>query len=210
MRWAVAAVAAVVLSTAAAAQDRSPSWLQERLESGFAEALGGTVRIGKLDVEWTALAATVGDVEIVVPAEGAPPLTISIANARVKLAWSGLTSIGGGSIHITELGIPSANDRRTLSTYEERGRTIPYPIDAVWHGTDWSETIQADWVEQFYTLCYSKPAVEAVSWWDFRDPGYMPNGGLIAADYRPKESYQRLAGLVERWRPSRGTSAAAN
>jgi hypothetical protein len=106
----------------------------------------------------------------------------------------------GKPIHITELGIPSANDRRTLATYEERGRTIPYPIDAVWHGSDWSEEIQADWVEQFYTLCYSKPEVEAVSWWDFRDPGYMPNGGLIAADFRPKASYGRLLKLIESWR----------
>jgi GH35 family endo-1,4-beta-xylanase len=106
----------------------------------------------------------------------------------------------GKPIHITELGIPSANDRRTLSTYEERGRTIPYPIDAVWHGSDWSEQIQADWVEQFYTLCYSKPEVAAVSWWDFRDPGYMPNGGLITADFRPKESYRRLLTLIDSWR----------
>jgi GH35 family endo-1,4-beta-xylanase len=106
----------------------------------------------------------------------------------------------GKPLHITELGIPSANNRDTVSTYEQRGRRIPYPIDAVWHGTEWSEEIQADWVEQFYTLCYSMPQVQAVSWWDFSDPGYMPNGGFVARDLRPKQSYQRLLKLFGDWR----------
>ncbi len=106
----------------------------------------------------------------------------------------------GKPIHITELGIPSANDQRTLSTYEERGKTIPYPIDAVWHGTAWSEQIQADWVEQFYTLCFSMPEVTAITWWDFTDPGYMPNGGYLGRDLHPKPSYDRLQKLIGQWR----------
>jgi outer membrane protein insertion porin family len=108
LRRTATAIAAALFATAAAAQDPSPGWLQQRLESGFAEALGGTVKIGALDVEWTALAATLERVEITVPAEGAPPLTVSIAKARVQLAWSGLTGIGGGSIHITELAADGA------------------------------------------------------------------------------------------------------
>ena len=106
----------------------------------------------------------------------------------------------GKPIHITELGIPSGNDRRTTSTYEERGRTIPYPIDAVWHGSEWSEQIQADWAEQFYTLCYAMPQVDAITWWDFTDPGYMPNGGFLTRDLRPKPAYERLSKLIGQWR----------
>lgn len=106
----------------------------------------------------------------------------------------------GKPLHITELGIPSAHSKDTASTYEERGRRIPYPIDAVWHGTEWSEQIQADWVEQFYTLCYSMPQVEAVSWWDFSDPGYMPDAGFVTRDMRPKQSYDRLLKLIGDWR----------
>ena len=105
MTWKAAALAAATLcaSAALAAEDRSPSWLQQKLEAGFSEALGGTVKIGTMDVGWTSLSATVGDVAITLPAEGAPPLTVSIKKARVKLSWSGLSGIGGGSIHITEL-----------------------------------------------------------------------------------------------------------
>ncbi|MFB3779204.1 MAG: endo-1,4-beta-xylanase [Bryobacteraceae bacterium] len=106
----------------------------------------------------------------------------------------------GKPLHITELGVPSANNKITVTTYEERGKTIPYPIDAVWHGTEWSEEAQADWVEQFYTICYSMPQVEAVTWWDFSDPGYMPNGGFLTRELRPKPSYDRLKRLIAEWR----------
>jgi outer membrane protein insertion porin family len=83
--------------------ERSTSWLQRRLETGLAAATGGSVRIGRIDVDWTALTATVGDVAISIPAEGAPPLTATLAEGRVKLAWSGLGGIAAGDIHITEV-----------------------------------------------------------------------------------------------------------
>ena len=82
---------------------RNTSWLQRRLETGVAEATGGTVRIGRMDVDWTNLSATVRDVAISIPAPGAPPLTATIGEGRIKLAWSGLPGIGGGQIHITEV-----------------------------------------------------------------------------------------------------------
>jgi outer membrane protein assembly complex protein YaeT len=56
-----------------------------------------------MEVEWTSLTATVGDVSISIPVEGAPPLTASIASGRVKLAWSGLTGLAGGQVHITSI-----------------------------------------------------------------------------------------------------------
>jgi hypothetical protein len=82
---------------------RSTTWLQRRLESGLTEALGGTVRIGRMDVDWTTLAATVGDVSISIPAGDAPPMTATMAEGRIQLAWSGLTGIAGGDVHIIEV-----------------------------------------------------------------------------------------------------------
>jgi endo-1,4-beta-xylanase len=76
------------------------------------------------------------------------------------------------------------------------------PKDLVpgWHG-DWSETMQADWIESIYTLCYSKPEFEAVGYWDFADAGghFWPNGGLLRKDMTPKESYTRLLNLKKSW-----------
>jgi endo-1,4-beta-xylanase len=94
-------------------------------------------------------------------------------------------------IHITELGVPSSSEGVKI------GGTLPY--DHVWHGTQWSETAQADWVEQFYTICYSKPEIQAISWWTFSDPA-RPANGLLRADQQPKESYLRLSKLLSSWK----------
>ncbi|NIR03363.1 MAG: hypothetical protein GTN78_24725, partial [Gemmatimonadales bacterium] len=63
-----------------------------------------------------------------------------------------------------------------------------------WHGP-WSESEQADWITAYATLCYSKPAIEAITWWDFCDPAFIPHGGLVDEELRPKESYHRLGEL---------------
>jgi len=96
-------------------------------------------------------------------------------------------------IHITELGVSSSSE--PAQTGENRT-----PSRNVWHGTEWSEQIQADWVEQFYTLCYSKPEIQAISWWDLADPAFIPHGGFVYPDYRPKQSYERLSRLLAQWR----------
>jgi endo-1,4-beta-xylanase len=100
----------------------------------------------------------------------------------------------GKPIHITEAGIPSLHD------FAPPARDNPYPINAVWHGAKWNEQIQADWVEQFYTLCYSMPQVQAITWWSLNDPGYIPNSGFLTRELKPKESYQRLLKLIVDWR----------
>ncbi len=76
----------------------------------------------------------------------------------------------------------------------------PKISDNGWHGP-WSETRQADWLEAMYTLCYSKPEFQAVTWWDFSDHKghFWPHGGLLNKDLTPKESYTRLLDLQKRW-----------
>ena len=98
----------------------------------------------------------------------------------------------GKPIHITELGISSATTVDELSYLKE-------PLGR-WRG-DWSEAIQADWVEQFYTLCYSKSYIKAISWWDLTDNGnFWPHGGLVNRDLTPKLAYKRLKNLLQTWR----------
>ncbi len=69
-----------------------------------------------------------------------------------------------------------------------------------WHGRPWSEREQADWIEGFYTICCSKPGIEALTWWDFADPSFLPHGGLVDERLRPKEGYRRLQRLLASWR----------
>lgn len=110
---------------------RSTTWLQRRLETGLAEALGGTVRIGRIDVDWTTLSATVGDVAIAIPAGGAPPLTATIGEGRIKLAWSGLSGIAGGQVHITELVARNATfslSREWIDAFKPKVRKEGGPV----------------------------------------------------------------------------------
>jgi outer membrane protein assembly complex protein YaeT len=126
LKIAVAVIVTALASTGAAAQEpRSSTWLQRRLESGLSEALQGTVRIGRLDVDWTSLAATVGAVTIEIPADGAPPLTARIGEGRVQLAWEGLTGIAAGRIHISEVVARNASftiDRAWVEAWKPRRR----------------------------------------------------------------------------------------
>ena len=62
----------------------------------------------------------------------------------------------GKPVHITELGVSSANEPMPEGEVKNPNRNV-------WHGAEWSETIQADWAEQFYTICYSKPEIEAIT-----------------------------------------------
>ena len=97
----------------------------------------------------------------------------------------------GKPIHITELGVSSSIERDEKSYFKT--------ASGLWH-QPWSETIQADWIEQFYTLCYSKPYIQAITWWDFADANFWPHGGFLRRDMIPKESFFRLQKLRNQWR----------
>ena len=131
---AAALLASVTLGPALAQSppvERETTWLQRRLETGLSDALGGTVRIGRMDVDWTALQASVRDVAISIPADGAPPLTATMAEGRVKLAWSGLPGIAGGDIHITDVvarGATFSCTRAWIDSFRPKERKGGGPI----------------------------------------------------------------------------------
>lgn len=103
----------------------------------------------------------------------------------------------GKAVHLTEAGISSSS--ADVPKTEWWGGGIG-GARFVWHGTEFAETSQADWFEQFYTIAYSKPWIFAVSTWDLADPAFIPHGGLVREDGSPKESYVRLAALLRGWR----------
>jgi endo-1,4-beta-xylanase len=100
-------------------------------------------------------------------------------------------------LHITELQIPSSSE--DIPGNEWWGGGIG-GSGILWHGEEFTETIQADWVESVYTILYSKPYVDAITWWDMADPAFVPHGGLVNEDLSPKESYYRLKNLLENWK----------
>lgn len=100
----------------------------------------------------------------------------------------------GKPVHITELGVSSDVCWRNRPKED-----IRMPIRR-WHGKPWSEGEQADWIEGYYTIAYSKPAIHGISWWDFSEPAWYPHGALCHEDLSPKEGYRRLRRLIRSWR----------
>jgi endo-1,4-beta-xylanase len=93
----------------------------------------------------------------------------------------------GKVLHISELTVLSG----------KHGWALPAP----WPTTPQGEQQQVEYVEQLYTLLFSHPAVQAITWWDLQDGEWMgAPGGLLHADLTPKPAYNRLLKLIhETW-----------
>jgi GH35 family endo-1,4-beta-xylanase len=105
-------------------------------------------------------------------------------------------------IYITELGASS-----NLLAPTDTGSVTGNPREPfAWH-RHWDEELQADWVEQVYTIYFSRPSIRAINWYDFADfRPFIVNGGLVREDATPKQSYHRLKQLLNSWNalPPRG------
>ena len=95
----------------------------------------------------------------------------------------------GKPVHVTQVGCPSSSRPHPI---HRAGGLTPEQAGE-WHAP-WSESLQAEWVEKFYTICCGKPYVDAVNWWDLADYNhrYLAHGGLLRTDHTPKPAYHRL------------------
>jgi len=68
-----------------------------------------------------------------------------------------------------------------------------------WKTTPEGEKYQAEEVVRFYTMLFSHPAVEAITWWDFSDYHAWQGApaGFLRADMSPKPAYDALKKLVK-------------
>lgn len=69
---------------------------------------------------------------------------------------------------------------------------------------DWSSTAEGEQrqekaVVQFYTILFSHPAVQAITWWDFSDQGAWQGApaGFVRSDMTPKPAYDALMKLIK-------------
>jgi GH35 family endo-1,4-beta-xylanase len=97
----------------------------------------------------------------------------------------------GVPLHFTELTILSG---RSGWEDEMQGKE--------WQSTPEGEAKQKEDVVRVYTMLFSHPAVEAITWWDFSDQGAWQNApaGFLRDDMTPKPAYDALHDLIKnRW-----------
>ena len=97
----------------------------------------------------------------------------------------------GVPLHFTEVTILSGK------------RNWHKPDGQKWLSTPEGERQQTEDVVRFYTMLFSHPSVEAITWWDFSDRGAWKSApaGFLRADMTPKPSYTALRDLIRRkWR----------
>ncbi len=97
----------------------------------------------------------------------------------------------GLPLHFTENTILSGP--LTPPEYDDLNDYAPVP----WNSTPEGETAQASQIAEMYTALFECPQVEAVTYWNIADDGWLQApGGLLGKDNRPKPSYRALEGLI--------------
>jgi GH35 family endo-1,4-beta-xylanase len=96
----------------------------------------------------------------------------------------------GKPLHWTEVTI-IAGPRQEKLDYSKRYED--------WSSTPEGEKLQAEQAEQFYTLVFSHPAVEAITWWDLSDHEAWLGApaGLLRKDMTPRPAYEALQKLIK-------------
>jgi len=74
------------------------------------------------------------------------------------------------------------------------------------------EASQAKQTVSFYTMLFSHPAVQAITWWDFSDLGAWQRApaGWLRKDMSPKPVYEEMKGLIKSnwWTNAQGVTKA--
>ena len=96
----------------------------------------------------------------------------------------------------------------TVLSGPKRARSAGEPRQKDWLTTPEGEAAQADYAGKFYTLLFSHPAVQAITWWDFSDQGAWQRApaGFLRRDMSPKPIYGRLMQLIHKdwWTDTQG------
>ncbi len=103
----------------------------------------------------------------------------------------------GRPIQITEIGTTAGPTKESIMSGEVGLPELPYP----WH-RHWDDELQAEWMDQIYTIFYAKDWVEAINWYDFVDPySFIDNGGFLKSPAGPaRPIYDRLKNMQKYWK----------
>jgi len=113
----------------------------------------------------------------------------------IERAWAVCETYArfGLPLHFTELTVLSGR----LKAADDNDWHF---VHADWRSTAEGEAAQLDYGSRLYTLLFSHPAVEAITWWDFADYGAWQGApaGLLRKDMTPKPLYDWLMDAFHR------------
>jgi endo-1,4-beta-xylanase len=135
-------------------------------------------------------------VEQLVGADGRPLYdVIGIQSHMHGGAWSNET-IWNVCERYARFGVPLHFTEVTILSGQRQWNK---PAEGAWPSTPEGEAHQAREVVRFYTMLFSHPAVEAITWWDFSDFGAWKGApaGFLRADMTPKPAYDELKKLIK-------------
>ncbi len=86
------------------------------------------------------------------------------------------------------------------------------PITGSWRTGSWTPEAQVEFTEQFVKLCFGHPGVVSINWWGFSDRNiWLPGGGLVDEEYRPKPVYLMLDKLINQtWKTNLASTTDKN
>lgn len=123
----------------------------------------------------------------------------------------------GLKVKVSEILIPAGTDSRSEGWFGRAirggggggGRIYGDVISG-----NWTQEMRAEFLERFYTVCFSNPACNAVNYWDLGPDSMTPGTGLLDEKYQPTPAFNRLKHLIkDEWMthlpPGRTTSDGA-
>ena len=135
-------------------------------------------------------------IEQLVDAEGKPMYdVIGIQNHMLDGPWPN-QKIWDICERFSRFGVPLHFTEMTIfSGRKPEGK----PWNAAWPTTTEGEAEQARHVVRFYTMLFSHPAVEAITWWNLNDASTecWASGGLLRRDMTSKPAHEELKKLVK-------------
>jgi hypothetical protein len=102
----------------------------------------------------------------------------------------------GRPVFLTAVNVPGRNGPDASD--QSNGQMDPSKAGR-WH-RPWEPTLQAEWLEQFYRVCLSKPFVESIAWGNLADmKPSLPSGGLLDDLLQSKPAFERLQQLRDKF-----------
>ena len=126
----------------------------------------------------------------------------------LEFYYSGVNNDGNASVSLDLVGISDILDQymcfgKPILVSEFSAPSVQAPGSAWWH-RPWDEETQAEYVEEFYTIAFSKPLVHGITWsWGICDSdAFIVSGGLLDDSLNPKPAYFALKNLLSSWTTS--------